>query len=431
MGRKLAARLLGAALTCCLLGSAMPLYAEEGVEIAVDAAEGAAVEGTVPEEAVPFDGDIRIWMPPAVQEVTQQRIALFQEQYPDYAVYNIQVEGVSEEETAGLMLSNIAGGADLYAFSQDMLGILVSGGALTPLDESASWIREQNDESSVYAATQGDVIYAFPMTSDNGCLLYYDRSVLKDVSTVEGILADIEPLGKKFYMELTSGFYQPAFFFATGCDLMYETDAAGNFTDALVSCASDYGLAALKGMISVASSPSFANGSSIADAANCAAIVGGSWDSAAAREYFGENFACAKLPTFSVGDMDYQMSGFGGFKLLGIRPQANPDKLAVIRLLAQFLTGEAAQTERYAAGGWGPSNRAAWNSEPLLQDETANALVLQLQYSLPLRQYPSGYWSVSASLGENIVGGALNDATDEELMAILEEYENTCLSLAG
>lgn len=435
MKRQFLSFLMTASLVSASFCGAALTYAEEGVEVAEAIEDGALSEApeageVIPEEPV-FDGNIRVWVPEAVKDVTERRIEMFLESSPDYSAYTITVEAVGDDLSANMMLSDVAGGADLYVFSQDQLGRLAAGGALAPAEEASGWIRERNDEGSVNAASINDTIYAYPMTSDNGYLLFYDKSVLHDVSTVEGILADLEPTGKKFYMELTSGFYQPAFFFATGCDIAYETDAAGNFTGAVVTCASDFGLSALKAMISVADSSTFANGSSIADAENCAAIVAGIWDSAAAMEAFGDNFACAKLPTFSVGDLDYQMSGFGGFRLLGVKPQSNPERLPVIRALAQYLSGEEAQLERYETALWGPSNRFAQTNENVAQDLTFTAMAEQLKYSLPLGPYPSGYWTLTASLGENIVNGVYRGATDDELRAILEEVQTACLSYAG
>ena len=80
---------------------------------------------------------------------------------------------------------------------------------------------------------------------------------------------------------------------------------------------------ALKNIIALHKSPAFVNGSSISNATNVGAIVDGTWDSGAAKDLFGDNYAAAKLPT--VGGV--QLSGFGGFKLLGVKPQTDKDKL--------------------------------------------------------------------------------------------------------
>ena len=51
-------------------------------------------------------------------------------------------------------------------------------------------VTAENDAGSVAAATLGDVMYAYPLTSDNGYFLYYDKSVVTDPNTLETIIAD-------------------------------------------------------------------------------------------------------------------------------------------------------------------------------------------------------------------------------------------------
>ena len=385
-----------------------------------------------PFSAAAADDTILLWVPEATQTFTEQQIEAFKEANPDYAGYTYKVEPVGEGDAANNMLTDVEAGADLFNFAQDQLARLVSAMALTPAsDEEKGWIAEQNDENSVAAATLSDMVYAYPLTSDNGYFLYYDKSVVSDPSTLEGILADCEAAGKGFYMEFNSGWYQTAFFFATGAELSYETDTAGAFTSANVTYASDEGVAALKAMIALAKSSAFNNGSSISNATNVGAIVDGTWDSGAAKDLFGDNYACAKLPTFNVDGTDYQMSGFGGFKLLGIKPQTDPDKLAACKALAKFLSSEEVQVARYEAAGWGPSNKAAQQNEAVQADVALTALAEQLQYSIPQGQYPNDYWTQATALGDSVIGGDYNDADDAALLEVLQNFQDTCIGYAG
>lgn len=332
------------------------------------------------------------------------------------------------------MITDVEAGADIFGFAQDQISRLVSAGALIDVEpENAEAVIAENDPGAVAAATVGDVLYAYPLTSDNGYFLYYDKSVVSDPSTLEGILADCEAAGKNFYMEINSGWYQTAFFFGTGCNLSYETDDAGNFTSANVDYASDKGVVAMKEMIRLQSSPAFQNGSAAGEATNLAAIVDGTWDSATVQELFGENYACAKLPSFTGSDgQTYQMSGFGGFKLLGVKPQQDENKLAVCDALAAYLSGEEVQLARYDAVGWGPSNMNAQQSDAVKADVALSALAEQLQYTIPQGQYPGDYWSLATGLGDDVRQGNLTtDSTDEEILAVLQTFQDTCISYAG
>jgi arabinogalactan oligomer/maltooligosaccharide transport system substrate-binding protein len=335
---------------------------------------------------------------------------------------------VGEGDAAGKVITDVDAAADVFNFAQDQLARMVAAGALEVVEEgNAEAVKAENDAGSVAAATMGDTLYAYPLTSDNGYFLYYDKSVVTDPSTLEGILADCEAAGKSFYMEINSGWYQTAFFFGTGCTLTYDSDDEGN----LIACNSDYasenGLKALKSMIKLSKSPAFQNGSSISNATNVGAIVDGTWDSEAAKELFGDNYAAAKLPTVD----GYQLSGFGGFKLLGVKPQTDEDKLAACDALAAWLTSGDVQLARYEALGWGPSNLEAQKSEAVQADVALSALGEQLAFTIPQGQYPGDYWSLATGLGDRIIGKEFDEMDDEALMGVLTEFQDTCASYVG
>ena len=254
---------------------------------------------------------------------------------------------------------------------------------------------------------------------------------MTDPTSLEAILADCEAAGKGFYMEINSGWYQPAFFFGAGCTLTYETDTAGAFTACNVDYASENGVAALKAIINLHKAAAFNNGSSVSNAANCAAIVDGTWDSGAAKELFGDNYACTKLPTVTVDGKTFQLGGFSGYKLMGVKPQEEAGKLAVCNALAEYLTGEEVQEARYEAVGWGPSNKNAQNSDAVKADEALSALRDQLAFDIPQGQYPGDYWGQATSLGDSVIAGDYDNATDEELLNVLNTFQETCKGYVG
>jgi 5-deoxy-D-glucuronate isomerase len=264
------------------LAGAAAVQAEESAEEAVETVSGAeSTDSEAEEETV--SKDIKVWVSEETKAFTEEKIKDFLEGNDALKDYTVTVEAVNELDAPKKMRADVENGADIYTFPQDELATLVAAEALTPAGDTSGWVIEQNDEGAVNAATIADTIYAYPMTADNGYFLYYDKSVILDTSTLEGILADCEGAGKTFYFELTGGWYQTAFFFATGCDAVYGTDLNGKFTSANFTYASDEGLEALKGLIALSNSPAFRNGSSIKDAKDCAAIVDGTWDSAAAK----------------------------------------------------------------------------------------------------------------------------------------------------
>ena len=443
MKKKLVSVLMTAAMGATLLagcGSAQEAAqtaqdtAETVAETATEAAEVVEEAAEAAEEITDYGtGDIKVWVADNVVDFTNEQIKAFQDAHPEFSGYTFTVEAVGEGDAAGNMITDVEAGADIYAFAQDQIARLVTAGALEVVEDSnAEAVKAENDAGAVGAATVGGTLYAYPLTSDNGYFLYYDKSVVTDPSTLEGIIADCEAAGKNFYFEINSGWYQTAFFFGTGAELTYDTDDQGNFTKCNSTYASDKGVVALKEMLEVASSKSFQNGSAVSNATNCAAIVDGTWDAQAAKDMFGDNYACAKLPTFEGADgKTYQMSGFGGFKLLGVKPQEDDLKLAVCDALAAFLSSEEVQLARYNAVGWGPSNLNAQKSDAVQADEALSALADQLQYTIPQGQYPGDYWSLATSLGDSVISGEITkDSSDDDFMKALTDFQTTCESYA-
>ena len=372
-------------------------------------------------------GSITIWAADNVVDLTQKLADQF---IADKGVdYTVVVEATGEGDAASNMITDVEAGADIYGFAQDQLARLVAAGALQPLNtEFSDWVTANNDAGSVGAATAGSTIYAFPLTSDNGYFLYYDKSVVTDPSSLEKVLEDCEAAGKNFYMDADSAWYNAAFFFATGAKCTFETDDTGAFTSTTASYASPEGLVAYKAMINMIESPIFVDGSAAGEATNVGAIVDGTWDSSALQEILGDNYACSKLPSFKGSDgKDYQLSGFGGFKLMGVKPQTEGGKLKLCYELAQYLSDTDAQLARFNEQGWGPSNLAAQQDSAVKADPALTALAEQLAFTIPQGQYPGEWWDLAGALGKDVESGTItSSSSDDELMAELKIHDDGC-----
>ncbi len=406
----------------------------EAAEESTEAAEEASTEEEAEAVELNYSGEIKVWVADAAVSFTEEQIENFKEANPGVADATFTVEAVGEGDAASNIITDVEAGADIYGFAQDQIARLVSAGALEEVaPENVDAVTADNDEGAVNAATVGSVLYAYPLTSDNGYFMYYDKSVVTDPTDLDKILEDCKAAGKSFYMEINSGWYQTAFFFGVGCDLSYETDDSGNFTSASVDYASDTGLVALKEMIALQESGAFVNGSSAGSATSIGAIVDGTWDATTVKEILGDNYACAKLPSFTGSDGNtYQMSGFSGYKLLGVKPQEDEDKLAVCDALAAYLSSGDVQLARYEALGWGPSNLEAQQSDAVQSDEALSALNEQLLEDKPQGQYPGDYWTLATGLGDDVISGTLSSASsDDDLMAALQSFQDTCISYAS
>ena len=382
------------------------------------------------EQAVDFgSGEIKIWVADKVVDTTKALTDEFFAAHPEMSGYTVVIEEVGEGDSAGKIITDVEAAPDIYGFAQDQLTRLVAAGAIATIGgDYAEFVKTANDAGAAAAAMVGDQVYAFPYTSDNGYFLYYDKSVVTDPSTLEAIIADCEAAGKNFYFD-TAAWWQTAFFFGNGCQLTFDTDSEGNFTACNMDYASDKGVKALKAIVNMSSSKSYQKGSSVGTAVNWAAIVDGVWDSTSAKEVLGDNYACAKLPTVTVDGETFQLGGFGGFKLMGVKPQAEVGKLAVCLELAKYLTDTKAQLDRFNVVGWGPSNLEAQKNEAVQADEALSALAEQLAFAVPQGQYPGDYWSEGDALGESATNGSFAGYTDEQLMAELQAFTDKMMNI--
>jgi len=377
--------------------------------------------------------DITVWVSEVdgVKKLTEDQIKKFCEENPGIVI-NATVEGVSEADSATQMINSVEDGADIFCFAQDQLSRLVMAGALNKLgQQTAATVKELNDAGAVKAASVGGELYCYPLTSDNGYYMYYDKSVVKEehLDSLEDIIADCEAAGKMLAFEMeTSGWYNIAFMFATGCVSEWTTDSEGEFTSVNDTFNSENGLIALKGMQKLLKSPAYIS-SSGADALTAgvpaAVLVSGTWVANDAKAALGDNYGATDLPSFTVDGKSYHLASFSGNKLLGVKPQVDAKKGAVLQKLALYLTNETCQTQRFEQFGWGPSNLKAQATDAVKNDPALSALAAQSAYATPQGNIHGSWWDIS-----KVYAVAAKEATtDEELKAALQDYENSIKGL--
>ncbi|MGN0374620.1 MAG: sugar ABC transporter substrate-binding protein, partial [Butyrivibrio sp.] len=106
-------------------------------------------------------------------------------------------------------------------------------------------------------------------------------------------------------------------------------------------------------------------------------------------------------------------------------------KALVCLALAEYLSSEEVQMERFNLVGWGPSNLKAQQNEAVQNDPALSALAAQLAYTIPQGQYPDSYWSRATSLGDECVTKNINkDTSDDDLKAMLDTFQKDCESYA-
>lgn len=363
--------------------------------------------------------DVTMWVSEkqGVADHFKAQIDAFMEANPGIVI-RAKVEGVTEADVGSKIASDVASAPDMYCFAQDQLVRLVRAAALAaPPAKIAENVKSMNDAGSVGAASFGDQLYAYPMTSDNGYFMYYDKSVITDPDDLDKIIEDCTKAKKKLRFALEDSWYTSSFFFATGCSSDWTVDESGKFTSLDDNFNSDKGLVAMKGMRKLTQSSCYDPKADIFT--DAAVVVTGIWNAGAAAEHFGKNLGATDLPSFTVDGKSYHLGSYTGYKLLGVKPQTDANKSAVLALLAEYLTGEKCQAERFDALEWGPSNKNVQASEAVQSNISLVALAKQNAYGKPQGQIHGSWWDIAKVLGAD----AKSAKSDNDLKAALEAYD--------
>ncbi|MCI7814334.1 MAG: extracellular solute-binding protein [Lachnospiraceae bacterium] len=378
--------------------------------------------------------ELTLWGAEEDQNLLKDLVAKFEETYSDYK-FNIQI-GVESESTAkDTILTDVEAAADVFAFASDQIYDLVNAGALANLDEydaafqqvvgkSLDDVRAANSESSVAAATVDGNLYAFPMAGDNSYFLYYDSSVVsaEEAGSWDTLLEAAGKAGKKVGMTLSSGWYNAGFFYGAGFTTSRNADQSTNMDWNGISEKGISGVDVVKSMLNIAGNSAFqavADGdlSNQINGGGLCAVISGTWDAQAVQGVFGDGYAATKLPTFTVGDEQVQMGSAFGYKFIGVNAYA--ENIGWAAVLAEFLTNEEAQTERFAARQIGPTNLNAVSSDAVQENLAIAAVIAQSEFGV-IQEVGGKYWDPTATFGENIAQGKLSADDDEGIQKALD-----------
>lgn len=349
---------------------------------------------------------LTVWVGDLYVDATNQMIESFKAAYPDYN-FEITVGIESESTCKDTILTDPTAAADVYTFADDQLLDLVNNGAIQAIQIHTDEIIAANGEGSVNAATVDGTLYAYPMSASNGYFLYYDSSFFTadDVTNLNAMCEKAAAEGKKIAMQFGTdgGWYLYSFFHGAGLTMHINDDGLTNSCD--WNC--DTGVNVAQGVLDLVSTGAFVAMSdsdmvAAAKEGTVVALINGTWNAGPMQEAYGENYACAKLPTFNCGGEAIQMGSFAGYKLIGVNPHS--EQAGWAQLLAEWLTNEENQTLRFTTNGDGPSNTAAAASDAVAADPAIAALAQQSAYAV-VQRVGNNYWSAASTLGEILAQG--------------------------
>lgn len=354
---------------------------------------------------------LTMWGGEQDQDLLREISDAFIAEHASEAKITINLGAQSESSVKDTVLTDVTAAADVFAFADDQINELVNAGALQAVSDiegrlSVNDIKTRNVAGSVDAATVDGTLYAFPLTADNGYFMFYDKSVFteEDVQTLDRMMEVAAAAGKQVSMELTSGWYFYSFF---GSDPDLYMTLADDGVNNICNWNTGNGPKIAQAIIDIAGNPGFISQDDSAfvtglQNGTVAAGVNGAWNATTAAEVWGENYAAAKLPTFTVDGQQVQMASYAGFKLLGVNQHSANVGWAM--LLAEYVSNEANQTKRFEQRGQGPANLKAAASEAVQNDPAISALAAQAAYAIPQR-VGGNYWDPASTMAKNLVEG--------------------------
>lgn len=408
--------LVAAMMAGCLAGCGNADSKDEGTTAAAGdsttqaaAASDDAIQNLI--NATTGTVDLTVWASEEDQDLTTKLIDNFKGQYPDVD-FNITLGAESESKAKDDILVDVEAGPDVYAFADDQINELVNAGALQAVQATYTYdVANSNLAGSVEAATVDGTLYAYPMTADNGYFMFYDSSVFTedDIQSLDAMIEAAKKANKKIAMDVSNGWYIYSFFQGAGLDLTLNDDGLTNTCNWNQAGGTDVAQAILDlfktGVFVDMSDEDQAT--AIAEGTICAA-VNGTWRADDAKAAWGDNYAAAKLPTYTVAGKQVQMSSYSGYKLIGVNPHSK--NVGWSMLLAEYLTSEDVQITRFNERGLGPSNINASESDAVKADPAISALAAQAAYATPQR-VGGNYWTPAETLGSILAQGN-PDGTD-------------------
>ena len=349
---------------------------------------------------------LKVWGSQSDQDLLKELCEDFAAEHPEKE-WTFDYGVVGEADAQARYLEDPAAAADVFSYPDDQIITLVQADALYEVTRNADAIKSANAPGTINAASYNGNLYGYPMTADNGYYLYYDKSVLteEDVKTLDGILEAANKAGKQVHMDVSNGWYLASFFLGNGCQLTLDADGKQ-----ICDFNNEKGLEAAMAVREFCNNPAFVTGDDsvlqggIGDNICCG--ISGPWTSASIKEKLGDNFAAAKLPTFTCGGKQVQMGSFLGCKVLGVNTQSAHPVEAME--LAEYLTNEKSQARRFEVLGYGPSNINVASSDAVASDPALKALAEQSKYAIS--QHVNGaYWTPAEAFGAELEGHSSGD----------------------
>ena len=331
---------------------------------------------------------------------------------------------------------------DVYEFASDKLSGLYQKGALARIvGKNQTFIDEELTDFAKACATFNEAYYAYPYTGDNTYYLQYDKSVITnpaDAADMIKLMDAAHAQGKKVAYNLSSGFWGAAAMFTFGADYNITFTEDGTISSITADFNGPKGKKAAKAILEIVNHPAFLDDSGVpTSGSDVCAVIGGTWNIltydkdkdlyGGYKTIWGDNYACAVMPTVTVDGETAHLGAFLGGKLLGVNPQrSNGDsaRLQAAHKLAKFLAGKESQLKRFEANNIAPCHVEAVEDPKVKADPNVAVLAAQAVFAHEQTSVPGGVWSAPGVMVTAMKDG---DCTAENLQTYLDAYNKTVI----
>lgn len=371
--------------------------------------------------------EINIWATAAEEAVIKAVIDEYNASHDNQ--YTFKFTAISEAD-AGTTLANdptVKGAPALFLCADDHLSTLQSKNIVAEIKGARKErVAASTTPVSVESASLNGKLYGYPVTSDNGYFLWYDKSQISadQVGTLESILAVAAQKGKTFLMDVPNGWYANSFIMSPqimgneslrwGANADGKTVYTTTWDDAKAAKASE----AIANLLT----PAYTAGTlQIGDNAvieqgfkegTMIAAVSGTWMEKPLLDAIGSNLAACKLPTYNVDGQACQMASFTGTKVYCINKTRPVEEQIVAAEIAEILTSKEAQLKRFEIRASIPCNIEASQDARYTEHVSIGAKALLDQNAFACVQALTAearYWDIGKAIGQAYIDSRLGD----------------------
>ena len=316
---------------------------------------------------------------------------------------------------------------DLYFFYSDDYDTLRTYGLLSEVPEKyAEEMSRKTVPAALNAAGGEDGLYAYPAALDNTLLLYYDKSVVSDVSDLASVISQCGEAGRCFYVGTETTTFAATVFLSFGLTYEPVIGADGRIRQIICDYYSENGLAAARQIQSLMSMDAFraVEGSPVLafsyEQDQAGAMIAASYQTTDLRAILGDDYGVAALPPITDGETAVAEVARGTFTMVGVAPKKDENKRLVCHALAAELVSASSQRARYDADGTVPVREAVLTEDLTSNNKTASALAEQMPNVVRKIRVTDGYYAAMDSFTEKLLAGGAGMKT-AKIQQLLDE----------